>query len=238
MSGHSKWSTIKRKKGKEDAKRGQIFTKIVKEITVAARLGGGSIEGNPRLRFLVDKARTANMPQENIMRAIKKGTGELPGVHYEAYTYEGYGPHGIAVILDVLTDNKNRTAAEMRRLFSSKSGNLGETGSVNWMFQQKGVIRLTHATITEEALLELLIDYNIDDINKDEDAITITCEAKSLDAIKKVLTAAGYTLESAEIEWVAKDLVELPEVQQTKVYEFLEELEEHDDVQHVYSNVA
>jgi len=238
MSGHSKWATIKRKKGKEDAKRGQIFTKIVKEITVAARVGGGNPEGNVRLRFLIDKAKNANMPQENITRAIKKGTGELPGVNYESFTYEGYGPGGIAVIIDLLTDNKNRTAAEIRRLFTSKGGNLGETGSVNWMFQQRGVIRFASPTASEESLLELLIDYNIDDIDKDENNFTITSDPKQLESIKKVLTDAGYAIESADIEWVAKDLINLPEEEQQKAYDFLEALEEHDDVQHVYTNLG
>lgn len=238
MSGHSKWATIKRKKGKEDAKRGQVFTKIVKEITVAARMGGGNPEGNPRLRFLIDKAKNANMPQENISRAIKKGTGELPGVTYESFTYEGYGPGGIAVILDILTDNKNRTAAEIRRIFTSKGGNLGETGSVNWMFQHKAVIRFSSPTASEDSLFELLIDYNIDDIAQDETNFTITADPKQLDAIKKALVEAGYTIENADIEWVAKDQLHLPDDAAQKAYDFLEELEEHDDVQHVYTNLA
>jgi len=238
MSGHSKWATIKRKKGKEDAKRGQVFTKIVKEITVAARMGGGNPEGNARLRFLIDKAKNANMPQENITRAIKKGTGELPGVNYESFSYEGYGPGGIAVIIDLLTDNKNRTAAEIRRIFTSKGGNLGETGSVNWMFQQRGVIRFASSTASEEALLELLIDYNIDDIDKDENNFTVPGDPKQLESIKKALTDAGFTIESADIEWVAKDLMSLEEPEQQKAYDFLEALEEHDDVQHVYTNLG
>lgn len=238
MSGHSKWATIKRKKGKEDAKRGQVFTKIVKEITVAARMGGGNPEGNARLRFLIDKAKNANMPQDNITRAIKKGTGELPGVNYESFSYEGYGPGGIAVIIDLLTDNKNRTAAEIRRLFTSKGGNLGETGSVNWMFQQRGVVRFVSSTASEEALLELLIDYNIDDIAKDETNFTVTADPKQLESIKKALMDAGFTIESADIEWVAKDLMSLEEPEQQKAYDFLEALEEHDDVQHVYTNLG
>ena len=164
MSGHSKWSTIKHKKAALDAKRGKAFTKLIKEITIAARLGGGDPTGNPRLRLLIDKAKEINMPTENTMRAIKRGTGELPGVSYEENTYEGYGPNGIAVIVDTFSDNKNRTVSELRHIFSSKGGNLAEHGAVSWMFEKMGVVKANDGSMTEEKLLETLIDYDINDI--------------------------------------------------------------------------
>lgn len=237
MSGHSHWATIKHKKAKEDAKRGQAFTKLIKEITVAARLGGGDPAGNPRLRLMLEKAKDLNMPLENAQRAIKKGTGELPGVHYEDYTYEGYGPNGIAVMVDTLSDNKNRTVAELRRVFSSKGGNLGETGSVGWMFERLGVIRVTGAT-TEDALLEMLMDYDIKDISQENNVFTISCDLKSLDKVKNTLSDNGLKIDSAEIEWVAKTTMTLAADQTEKAYEFLTALQDHDDVQNVYTNMA
>lgn len=237
MSGHSHWATIKHKKAKEDAKRGQAFTKIIKEITVAARVGGGDPAGNPRLRLLLDKAKDLNMPLDNAQRAIKKGTGELPGVNYEEYTYEGYGPHGIAIMVDTLSDNKNRTVAELRRVFSSKGGNLAETGAVGWMFARLGVIRVTGAT-SEDALLEMLLDYDVKEISSDNGTFTITCDLKALDKIKNVITDAGLKVESAEIEWVASTNISLSGEQADKAYELLSALQDHDDVQNVYTNMA
>lgn len=238
MSGHSKWSTIKHKKAKEDSKRGKAFTKLIKEITVAARLGGGDPSGNPHLRVLLDKAKEINMPIENAMRAIKKGIGELPGASYEEMRYEGYGPYGIAVIVDALTDNKNRTVAELRRLFSSNSGNLAEGGSVSWMFEKAGVIRAKDKNISEDELLEKLIDYDIKDIKCDTDFFSIFCEPRSLEAIKKAVTQLGLTIESAELEWTPKTATTLSEKQSEKAYEFLSTLHDHDDVKNVYTNLV
>lgn len=237
MSGHSKWATIKRKKAALDSKKGKAFSRLTKEISVASRIGGGDITGNPRLRLLVDKAREINMPMDNITRAIKKGTGELPGAAYEPQMYEGYGPYGIAVIVDTLSDNKNRTVAEIRRLFSVKGGSLGESGSVNWMFSKMGVVRIIEATITEDELLEKLIDYDIKDIERDEDTITITCNPKALEDVKQAVTKMGLKIDSAELEWVAQNTTTLQGDNAEKAIEFLNELEEHDDVQNVYTNL-
>lgn len=238
MSGHSKWATIKHKKAAIDAKRGQAFTKLIKEITVAARLGGGDPSGNPRLRLLLDKAKELNMPIDNAMRAIKKGTGELPGVSYEDITYEGYGPFGIAVMVDTLTDNKKRTVSELRHLFSVKGGNLADAGSVSWMFEKMGVVEATSDTMNEEKLLEELIDYDINDIKSDGSHFSIYCSGKSLDAVKHKVEQLGMKVESADIEWVAKNTTNLPEDQAAKAYEFLEALDEHEDIKNVYTNLV
>lgn len=238
MSGHSKWSTIKHKKAAIDAKRGKLFTKVIKEITVAARSGGGDPSGNPRLRFLIDRAKDINMPSDNVTRAIKKGTGELPGVSYEAITYEGYGPNGIAVMVDALTDNKNRTVADFRHLFSASGGNLAENGAVGWMFDRMGVIKAVGSDIAEDVLLEKLLDYDIKDMHQDENFFTIVCDPKSLESVKQALTAAGLKIESADLGLVAKTTMCLPDDQAEKAYEFLSELEDHDDVQNVYTNLA
>jgi YebC/PmpR family DNA-binding regulatory protein len=238
MSGHSKWATIKRKKAVEDSKRGKAFTKVIKEITVAARVGGGDPAGNPRLRTLLEKAKGLNMPIDNATRAIKKGTGELPGASYEAFTYEGYGPHGIAVIIDTLSDNKNRTVAELRHLFSVKSGSLGEAGSVNWMFERMGVLHTTDHGMTEDDLLEKLLDYEINDIKLEDAGFTIQCSPKSLDQVKQAVEKLGHKVENAEIEWVPKNTMDLNEEQSEKALEFLSALEDLDDVQNVYTNLA
>jgi YebC/PmpR family DNA-binding regulatory protein len=238
MSGHSKWATIKRKKAVIDAKRGKAFTKIIKEISVAARVGGGDPDGNPRLRTLLDKAKALNMPVENAVRAIKKGTGELPGQSYEPCTYEGYGPNGIAVIVDALTDNKNRTVAELRHIFTAKGGNLGETGSVNWMFEKMGVIKAEGSNISEDDLLEKLFNYEIHDIKRDENFFSIYCSVKSLEQVKQAIEKEQLKVDSAEIEWVAKNNVALPDTQSEKAVEFLTALEDLDDVQNVYTNLA
>ena len=238
MSGHSKWSTIKHKKAALDSKRGQAFTKLIKEITIAARLGGGDANGNPRLRLLLDKAKTLNMPIENAKRAIQRGTGELPGVSYEEHNYEGYGPHGIAVMVETMTDNKNRTVAELRHLFSSKGGNLAETGAVNWMFERMGVIRTTCASMTEEKLLEDLIDYDINDIKSEETQFTVYCNPKALEQVKAAVEKLCAKVEEAEIEWVAKNTTSLSDAQADKAYEFLSALQDHEDVKNVYTNLV
>jgi YebC/PmpR family DNA-binding regulatory protein len=237
MAGHSKWANIKHKKAKEDGKKAKVFTKIIKEITIAARESGGNPDMNPRLRLLMEKGREANMPIENALRAIKKGTGELPGVAYEEYTYEGYGPNGIAVMVEAITDNKNRTIAEFRRLFSENGGTLGETGTVNWMFEKLGAVNAIGKT-TEDDLLEPLIDYDIKDIQIDDNNCTVYCDIKSLESVKNVIEKAGLKIESSVLEWVAKSTTELPEEKAEKVIEFLSAVQDHDDVKNVYTNLG
>lgn len=238
MSGHSKWATIKRKKALVDAKKGKEFTKLIKEITICARLGGGDPAGNARLRLLLEKAKEANMPTENAQRAIKRGTGELPGVHYEEHLYEGYGPHGIAVIVDTLTDNKNRTVAELRRMFTSSGGSLAENGAVSWMFHKLGVIRAAGMHMSDDQLLELLLEFDIKDIDRHDDVISVTCDPKSLDHVRQTMKDAGFTIETAELEWVASNSTPLDDEQTEKASEFLSELEDLDDVKNVYTNLG
>ncbi len=238
MAGHSKWANIRHKKGKEDAKRGKAFTKLIKEITVVAREGGGSPDGSPRLRTLIEKARSINMPADNVTRAIKKGTGELPGASYEQFMYEGYGPNGIAVIVDILSDNKNRTVAEMRHLFSKNGGSLGESGSVSWMFEKLGMIRASGGNMSEDELLETLIEHDIENLTKTEELFSISCNPKSIETIKQAVKSAGLTIESADLEWVAKTSMDLSDDQVEKALQFLEALQDHDDVQNVYTNLA
>jgi len=191
MSGHSKWSTIKHKKGAADAKRGKIFTKVIKEITVAARIGGGDIDGNPRLRLAVQKAKEVNMPQENVTRAIKKGTGELEGVQYEETSYEGYGPGGVAIFMEVMTDNKNRTVGELRATLGKNGGNMGENGCVSWIFEQKGLIAVKISEKGEEELLELAIDAGADDMKTVDDYYEITTSVESFEPVRKAIEDAG-----------------------------------------------
>lgn len=236
MSGHSKWANIKHKKAKEDAKRGQIFTKIIKEITVCAK-SGGIPENNPQLRQLIEKAKEANMPAENITRAVKKGTGELPGVAYESISYEGYGPGGTALIIEALTDNKNRTVADLRHIFGRHNGNLAETGSVNWMFEKLGVIRGAIKGKTEDDLLEALKDYDIQDISIDENLVTVTTSMQSLFLVKDTLVKLGMKIEHAELEWVAKNNLSVDAETEQKAFGLFEALEDNDDVQNVYSNL-
>jgi YebC/PmpR family DNA-binding regulatory protein len=238
MSGHNKWSQIKHKKAKEDSKRGYAFTKLIKEITAAARAGGGDPAGNPRLRVLLDKAKEINMPIDNSNRAIKRGTGELPGVHYEEFTYEGYGPGGIAIVMDTLSDNKNRTVASLRHLFSKMGGTLAESGAVSWMFEKKGVLRATGTNISEDELIETLLEYDIKDIRLDDKVFTIIGDPKQLESIKQALAHAGLHIEHAAIEWVAKAVTELDDTTQDTAVDFLSALQDHEDVQNVYTNLA
>ena len=238
MSGHSKWATIKHKKAKEDAKRGKSFTKLIKEISVAARQGGGDPEGNPRLRTLLEKAKEINMPAENSARAIKKGTGELPGVSYERYQYEGYGPGNTAAIIDVLTDNKNRAIGELRAVFARKGGVVAESGAVSWMFDKLGVIRIADQGLTDDQLLEMLLAHDVKDIYQEDGTFVITCDVKALEDVKNVLASSKITPESAEIEWVPQNTVDLSPEAEEKVYDFLGAIEDLDDVQNVYSNVG
>lgn len=238
MAGHSKWANIKHKKAKEDAARGKAFTKVSKEITIAAKEGGGDPGGNPRLRTLLEKARSINMPNDNIKRAIQKGTGELPGMSYEQYMYEGYAPGGIAVMVEVLTDNKNRAIAEMRHTFSKLGGNLTEAGAVNWMFEQKGVIKATGDSMTEDDLLEKLLETEVEDISKTEELFIITCPSKELGNVRKAVLDAGLKVEEDQIEWVAKEPADVNEASAEKAFEFIEALEALDDIQNVYSNLG
>jgi YebC/PmpR family DNA-binding regulatory protein len=239
MSGHSKWSTIKHKKAKEDSKRGKVFTKLVREITVAAREGGGDPAGNAKLRLILDKAKEVNMPLENVTRAIKKGTGELDGgAAYEPFTYEGYGPHGIAVMVETLSDNKNRTVSDLRHQFSRTGGNLGESGSVAWMFEHKGVLRAP-TTISEDDLLEKLMEAPLEDLQVEEGMATVTCKTTELDVVKKAVEGLGLKVEAAQMEWVAKNPVPVAAGEQEEaVFKFLEALDDLDDVQNVYANVG
>jgi YebC/PmpR family DNA-binding regulatory protein len=236
MSGHSKWSTIKRKKGAADAKRGRVFTRVIKEISVAAREGGGDISSNPRLRTAVDNAKNANMPQENIQRAIKKGTGELPGTTYENASYEGYGPGGVAIYVEVVTDNKNRTVAELRHIFTKLGGNLGAAGCVAWMFTQKGQIYVDGSRYSEDAVLDLAIDCGAEDIVSEDDNHTITTEPADLEKVKGCLISKGIEVESAEVAMIPGSYLKVEGKDAEKLLRLMEGLEEHDDVQKVASN--
>ncbi len=236
MAGHSKWANIKHKKAKEDAKKGKVFTKLIKEITVAAKQGGDPAS-NPRLRLLLEKAKQENMPADNATRAIKKGTGELPGVHYDPMMYEGFGPGGIAILVETLTDNKNRTVAEMRTTFSRGGGNLGEANTVNWMFEKKGVIRMEDKGLSEDDLIEQLLDYNVESIHIGDGVVTITTDHAALGQVRDALTASGNKIDDAELEWLPKNTVAISPEEEEKAYALLESLEDHDDVQHVFTNL-
>jgi YebC/PmpR family DNA-binding regulatory protein len=236
MSGHSKWSTIKRKKGAADAKRGKLFTKIIKEIMVAARFGGGDINANPRLRTAVLAAKAENMPKDNIERAVKKGTGELEGVNYEDLTYEGYGPGGVAIILEVLTDNKNRTVAEVRHVFSKHNGNLGETGCVGWMFEKKGLILVDKSGIDEDRLIEVALDAGALDVKDSGKEFEVTVPPGSFDDVKKTLEEAGFKFTTAEVTMVPQSTVHLTGKEAEQMLKLMEGLEDTDDVQKVYAN--
>lgn len=236
MSGHSRWAGIKHKKALIDAKRGKAFTKIIKEITVAARDGGGNIDASPRLRVAVTKAKEANMPQDNIERAIKKGTGELPGVTYESVMYEGYGPAGVAVLVEALTDNKNRTTAEIRNIFSKKGGSLAGGGSVAWLFNKKGFILVNKDKIDEETLMGIVLEAGAEDLKTEEDAYQITCEMKDLEAIKTALKAKNIEWQVAEITMMPSRFVKVEGSDARVILSLVEMLEDSDDVQNVYSN--
>ncbi len=238
MAGHSKWHNIRHKKAKQDAKRGQLFTKLLREITVAARQGGPDPEFNPRLRIAIEKAKKANMPIENIERAIKRGTGELEGVNYEEVVYEGYGPDGVAVIVECLTDNRNRTTSEVRHLFTKHGGNLGSSGCVSFLFEEKGVITVPKDSISEEELFEKAIEAGAEDIvSDDENYFEVRTEPKDLYSVKESLEKSGVNIEKAELTRIPTTTVEIknPETAQ-KLIKLLDALEDSDDVQKVYSN--
>ncbi len=238
MAGHSKWAQIKHKKAHADAKKGRLFTKIVKEISVAARLGGGDPEGNPRLRLAIEKAKEVNMPSENIKRAIMKGTGELPGVSYEEYSYEGYGPGGVAVLIEVLTDNKNRTVSELRHLMSKHGGSLGEAGCVAWMFEKKGYILVEKGNVDEDTLMSVALDAGAEDMKNDpkEDNYEVITRPEDLNSIKESIESAGISVSLAEITMLPKSYVTLDEKNSEQMMRLIEALEDHDDVQNVYAN--
>lgn len=236
MSGHSKWSTIKHKKAAKDAKKGKLFTKFIKEITVAARMGGGDLNSNPRLRTAVLTARAQSMPNENIDRAIKKGTGELEGVTYEEIQYEGYGPGGVAIIAQVLTDNKNRTVSEIRRLFAKHGGNLGESGSVAWMFDKKGLITIERNQIEEERLMDVVLDAGAEDVRDEGEIFEVVTPPEDFEKVKERLDQEKIAVSSAQVTLVPKNTVDVDAKNVEQILKLSEELEDHDDVQNVAAN--
>lgn len=236
MSGHSKWSTIKHKKAAKDAKKGKIFTKLIKEITVAARMGGGDINANPRLRTAVLTARGNSMPNENIERAIKKGTGELEGVTYEEIQYEGYGPGGAAIIAQVLTDNKNRTVSEIRRLFTKHGGNMGETGCVSWMFDNKGLIAIEKSQVDEERLMGIVLEAGAEDVREEDEIFEVVTSPEAFAEVKDSLDHEKIAVASAQVTLMPKNTVDVDAKHVEQILKLTEELEDHDDVQSVSAN--
>jgi YebC/PmpR family DNA-binding regulatory protein len=237
MSGHSKWHTIKHKKGAADAKRGQMFTKLIKEISISARLGGGDPEANPRLRTVILKAKAANMPKDNIERAIKKGTGELEGVSYEEILYEAYGPGGVAILIDILTDNKNRAAAEIRNLLAKGGGNLGATGSVAYQFKRKGILAYDAAKYKEDDILAVALDAGAEDVSSEGDTIEVTTSPEDFENVVKAMEAKGFEHSMAEISRVADQTITLDNDKTEKALRLVEHLEDHEDVQNVATNL-
>lgn len=237
MSGHSKWSTIKRKKGANDAKRGKMFTKLIKEITIAAKMGGGDPEGNPRLRSAVTAAKGENMPKDNIDRAIKKGTGDLGGAIYEEILYEGYGPGGVAVLVETMTDNKNRTVADIRHFFAKSGGNLGESGCVAWMFDQKGTITVAKEGTTEEEMMDLALEAGAEDVVEEDDSFQIITAPEAFNDVVEQLEKAKITFTEATISMIAKNTIDVTEEKAARsLLRLLDNLEDHDDVQKVHAN--
>ncbi len=237
MSGHSKWSTIKRKKGANDARRGKIFTRLIKEITVAARTGGGDPEGNPRLRAAIASAKAENMPKDNIARAIKKGTGEIAGEVYDEILYEGYGPGGVAVLVECMTDNRNRTVADVRHYFTKSNGNLGESGCVAWMFEKKGLILVDKETVSEEELMDHALEAGADDIIEEESEFQILTAPEDMDDVRSGLEEAGISFIEATISMIPKNTVDVTDEKVARsLLKLLENLEDHDDVQKVHAN--
>jgi YebC/PmpR family DNA-binding regulatory protein len=237
MSGHNKWSTIKHRKAAQDAKRGKAFSRIIKELTVAAKLGGGDPDGNPRLRTAIAAARTANMPADNVKRAIQKGTGELPGVAYEEVAYEGYGPGGVAVLVETLTDNRMRTTPEIRHIFAKHGGNLGEANSVAWMFEKKGQFRVPAPTIDEDRLMEIVVEAGADDLARQDDSYEIYSPPESFGTVAEALERAGVMPTAAALVKEPQNMVRLEGKRAQQCLKLLETLEDHDDVQHVYANL-
>jgi YebC/PmpR family DNA-binding regulatory protein len=235
MSGHSKWATIKRKKAVTDAKRGKMFTRLIKEITIAAR-DGGDPSGNPRLRLAIDNAKAQNMPADNIDRAVKKATGELEGQQYVELIYEAYGPIGSAIIVEVATDNKNRTVAEIRHIFSKNSGNMAESGSVLWMFDRKGIITIPAEGKTEDDMMEIILDAGADDLQSEEGFFVVQTTVEDFETVRKALLAKQVAMENASLQWVAKNMINVGGEDAIKLDKLIETLEDHDDVQNVFYN--
>ena len=239
MSGHSKWATIKRKKGKADQERGKIFSRLIKEITIAARQGGGHPDANARLRTAIDTAKAANMPAANIERAIQRGTGEAEGVHYEEITYEGYGPGGVAILIDVATDNRNRTAGEIRNLFAKNGGNMAEAGAVGWLFEPKGVIVVDRGSRSEDEIMDAALEAGAEDVDfSAEDTAEITTTVHAFEGVRKALSALGYAPVTAELSKIPTNTIELDEKTAAQVLRLYEALENHDDAQKVYANFS
>ena len=236
MSGHSKWSSIKHKKGAADAKRGKIFTKLIKEITVAARMGGGDPEGNPRLRTAIAAAKSENMPKENIERGIKKGTGELEGVSYEEASYEGYGPGGVAVLVDCLTDNKNRTVADIKHLFERHGGNLGEPGCVAWIFEQKGLMVFEKDKVDEEELFDSALEAGAEDVREEETEFEVITAPSDFESVKQAIDDAGFSYSLAEVTKIPQNTVKVEGKKAQQTMNLMQSIEDHDDVSHVYAN--
>ena len=236
MAGHSKWANIKHKKAAQDAKRGKVFTKIIKELMVAAKTGGSDPEANPRLRQAISTAKAANMPSDTISRNIQKGAGELEGVDYEELSYEGFGPEGVAIMIDVMTDNKNRTVAEIRHLMAKFGGNLGENGSVSWMFEKLGQIIVESESTNEENLFNDALEAGADDFNREELGFVISTSPALTAEISEDLQKKGYSVVSSKVEMVPKNIIEVPESDSSKLINLMEKLEEHDDVQNIASN--
>ena len=236
MSGHSKWAKIKRKKGANDAKKGAQFSKLIKEITVAARMGRGDPEGNHRLRRAIDTARAGSMPLDNIERAVKKGTGELEGVHYEEITYEGYGPGGVALMIESVTDNKTRTVSDLRNLLSKKGGHLGETGSVGWIFKKQGYLSYSKTGLTEDKIMEVALEAGAADIVDGEEEWEVYCEPQNFDEVRKKIEKAGLKAQDAEISMIPQNTIKLGLADAQKTIDLMDSLDENDDIQKVYSN--
>ncbi len=236
MAGHSKWANIKHRKGRADAKRGKVFSKISKELMVAAKLGGSDPEGNPRLRQALDKARSASMPKENVTRAIKKGAGELEGVNYEQIFYEGYGPGGVALYVEALTDNKNRTVGEVRHAFSKCNGNMGEPGCVAWIFEPKGLILLPEGEGDEDTIMELAIDAGAEDVAQSGDQWEITTAQSDFGVVRDAIENAGLKIETAELTMIPQNSVDITGKQVEQMFRLIDMLEDNDDVQNVYAN--
>jgi len=237
MAGHSKWAGIKHKKAIVDAQRGKLFSKVIRELTAAARLGGGNPEANPRLRLAVQKAREGNLPKDTIEKAIKRGTGDLPGVSYDEMVMEGYGPAGVAILVEALTDNKNRTSAELRSIFTRLGGNLAGAGSVSWLFQKKGLLSLKARGVNEERLMEIALDAGAEDLKTEDDQIVVTATPQAFEAVKQALQSAGFAVESAELTMVPSSTVRVEDSAQAKaLLALLDALEEHEDTQQVFAN--
>jgi len=236
MSGHSKWHSIRHKKASVDSKRGRLFTRLIKEISVAARMGGGDVDSNPRLRAAVQSAKGANMPQDNIKRAIMKGTGELPGQSYESVSYEGYGPGGVAVFIEGLTDNRNRTVAEIRHILSKQGGTLAEAGSVQWIFDRKGQICVKRGSVSEEAVLEAALEAGADDIKTETDTFDVYTTVDNFEGVRQVLESAGLPIESSALTLIPQNSVHLEGKQAEQMFRLMDALDEHEDIASVYAN--